>query len=133
MSGRRCDVSGIGQRSKRILRGKPGNVIGRLNGLLDCRSREVRGAGIASALADKDRDAQRFVAVSLYVFELAFAYRDTQATALGGLSGGVAGAEDVQRLAQLSKAYPNLVGAIVGKALYEGRCDVAGLLVAARG
>jgi phosphoribosylformimino-5-aminoimidazole carboxamide ribotide isomerase len=48
-------------------------------------------------------------------------------------SGGVAGAEDVQRLAQLSKAYPNLVGAIVGKALYEGRCDVAGLLVAARG
>jgi len=48
-------------------------------------------------------------------------------------SGGVAGAEDVRRLGQLSKAYPNLVGAIVGKALYEGRCDVAGLLVAARG
>lgn len=48
-------------------------------------------------------------------------------------SGGVAGTEDVRRLAQLSKAYPNLVGAIVGKALYEGRCDVAGLLVAARG
>jgi phosphoribosylformimino-5-aminoimidazole carboxamide ribonucleotide (ProFAR) isomerase len=33
----------------------------------------------------------------------------------------------------MSKAYPNLVGAIVGKALYEGRCDVAGLVVAARG
>jgi phosphoribosylformimino-5-aminoimidazole carboxamide ribotide isomerase len=48
-------------------------------------------------------------------------------------SGGVAGAEDVRRLAQLSKAYPNLVGAIVGKALYEGRCDVPGLLAAARG
>jgi phosphoribosylformimino-5-aminoimidazole carboxamide ribotide isomerase len=48
-------------------------------------------------------------------------------------SGGVAGTEDVRRLAQLSQAYPNLVGAIVGKALYEGRCDVAGLLVAARG
>ncbi len=48
-------------------------------------------------------------------------------------SGGVAGAEDVRRLAQMSKAYPNLVGAIVGKALYEGRCDVPGLLVAARG
>lgn len=47
-------------------------------------------------------------------------------------SGGVANAEDVRRLAQLSKAYPNLVGAIVGKALYEGHCDVAGLLVAAR-
>lgn len=47
-------------------------------------------------------------------------------------SGGVAGAEDVARLAALSKAYPNLVGAIVGKALYEGRCDVAGLLQAAK-
>ena len=93
MSGRRCDVSSIGQRSKRILRGKTGNVISRLDGLLDRRSREVRGVGIASALADIDRDAQRFVAVSLYVFELAFAYRDTQATALGGFSGGVAGAD----------------------------------------
>ena len=45
-------------------------------------------------------------------------------------SGGVAGAEDVARLAEMAKAYPNLVGAIVGKALYEGRCDVAGLLKA---
>jgi phosphoribosylformimino-5-aminoimidazole carboxamide ribotide isomerase len=48
-------------------------------------------------------------------------------------SGGVAGTEDVARLAALSKAYPNLVGAIVGKALYEGRCDVRGLLAATRG
>ena len=47
-------------------------------------------------------------------------------------SGGVAGTEDVARLARMSKAYPNLVGAIVGKALYEGRCDVAGLLAACR-
>jgi phosphoribosylformimino-5-aminoimidazole carboxamide ribotide isomerase len=47
-------------------------------------------------------------------------------------SGGVAGTEDVARLAQLSRAYRNLVGAIVGKALYEGRCDVAGLLQACR-
>jgi phosphoribosylformimino-5-aminoimidazole carboxamide ribotide isomerase len=47
-------------------------------------------------------------------------------------SGGVAGTEDVARLARMSKAYPNLVGAIVGKALYEGRCDVAGLLQACR-
>jgi phosphoribosylformimino-5-aminoimidazole carboxamide ribonucleotide (ProFAR) isomerase len=36
----------------------------------------------------------------------------------------------VARLAEMAKAYPNLVGAIVGKALYEGRCDVAGLLKA---
>lgn len=47
-------------------------------------------------------------------------------------SGGVAGTDDVARLAQMAKAYPNLVGAIVGKALYEGRCDVAGLLRACR-
>jgi phosphoribosylformimino-5-aminoimidazole carboxamide ribonucleotide (ProFAR) isomerase len=33
----------------------------------------------------------------------------------------------------MSKAYPNLVGAIVGKALYEGRCDVQGLLAVTRG
>ena len=45
-------------------------------------------------------------------------------------SGGVSGTEDVVRLAEMAKAYPNLVGAIVGKALYEGRCDVAGLLKA---
>jgi len=56
-----------------------------------------------------------------------------QACACGVIaSGGVAGTEDVARLAQLSRAYPNLVGAIVGKALYEGRCDVAGLLQACR-
>jgi hypothetical protein len=46
------------------------------------------------------------------------------------ISGGVSGTEDVVRLAEMAKAYPNLVGAIVGKALYEGRCDVAGLLKA---
>jgi phosphoribosylformimino-5-aminoimidazole carboxamide ribotide isomerase len=48
-------------------------------------------------------------------------------------SGGVSGTDDVARLAAMAKAYPNLVGAIVGKALYEGRCDVPGLLAAARG
>ena len=45
-------------------------------------------------------------------------------------SGGVSGTADVARLAEMAKAYPNLVGAIVGEALYEGRCDVAGLLKA---
>jgi len=40
--------------------------------------------------------------------------------------------QGLARLAQMAKAYPNLVGAIVGKALYEGRCDVAGLLQACR-
>jgi len=47
-------------------------------------------------------------------------------------SGGVASTEDVRKLAQLSKAYPNLVGAIVGKALYEGRTTVSALLEATK-
>jgi phosphoribosylformimino-5-aminoimidazole carboxamide ribotide isomerase len=45
-------------------------------------------------------------------------------------SGGVASAADVAKLAQLSKVYPHLVGVIVGKALYEGRTNVAELLAA---
>jgi phosphoribosylformimino-5-aminoimidazole carboxamide ribotide isomerase len=48
-------------------------------------------------------------------------------------SGGVAGTNDIVRLAQLARTHRNLSGAIVGKALYEGRCDVASLLVAAKG
>ncbi len=47
-------------------------------------------------------------------------------------SGGVASSEDVAKLAQLSKAYPNLVGVIVGKALYEGRTNVTELLKVSR-
>jgi phosphoribosylformimino-5-aminoimidazole carboxamide ribotide isomerase len=47
-------------------------------------------------------------------------------------SGGVASAADVAKLAQLSKVYPHLVGVIVGKALYEGRTNVAELLAACR-
>ena len=47
-------------------------------------------------------------------------------------SGGVASSEDVAKLAQLSKAYPNLVGVIVGKAIYEGRTNVTELLKVSR-
>jgi phosphoribosylformimino-5-aminoimidazole carboxamide ribotide isomerase len=47
-------------------------------------------------------------------------------------SGGVASTDDVTKLAQLARAYPNLVGAIVGKALYEGRTTVGDLLQASR-
>jgi phosphoribosylformimino-5-aminoimidazole carboxamide ribotide isomerase len=47
-------------------------------------------------------------------------------------SGGVANADDVSKLAQLAKAYPNLVGVIVGRALYEGRTNVTELLKASR-
>lgn len=46
-------------------------------------------------------------------------------------SGGVAGVEDVRQLRGLGKG--NLVGVIVGKALYEGRVGMAELLAAGRG
>ncbi|HRT04682.1 MAG TPA: 1-(5-phosphoribosyl)-5-[(5-phosphoribosylamino)methylideneamino]imidazole-4-carboxamide isomerase [Kiritimatiellia bacterium] len=45
-------------------------------------------------------------------------------------SGGITTADDVVRLRRLGKA--NLAGAIVGKALYEGRTTLADLLAAAR-
>jgi phosphoribosylformimino-5-aminoimidazole carboxamide ribotide isomerase len=45
-------------------------------------------------------------------------------------SGGITTAEDIVRLRALKKA--NLAGAIVGKALYEGRTSMAELLAAAR-
>lgn len=45
-------------------------------------------------------------------------------------SGGITTAEDIVRLRGLGKA--NLAGAIVGKALYEGRTSMADLLAAAR-
>lgn len=48
-------------------------------------------------------------------------------------SGGVGGREDVVRLAELARIHPNLEGAIVGKALYERRVDLADLLAIASG
>jgi len=45
-------------------------------------------------------------------------------------SGGITTADDIRRLRALGK--PNLAGAIVGKALYEGRTTMAELLAAAR-
>lgn len=40
-------------------------------------------------------------------------------------SGGVSSVDDLRRFASLSKDYPNLEGVIVGKALYDGRIDIA--------
>ena len=47
-------------------------------------------------------------------------------------SGGVAGRDDIVRLAKLARVRPRLDGAIVGKALYEGRATIRDLLSAAR-
>ena len=88
----RGDVTGIWQRSERVLGGKTGDVKRRLNRLLDGCRRKVRGAGITPALADVNRDTKRLVAVALDVFELALAHRDAQATALRGFSCGICGA-----------------------------------------
>ena len=45
-------------------------------------------------------------------------------------SGGISSADDIRRLRALDR--PNLAGAIVGKALYEGRVTLSDLLAAAR-
>jgi phosphoribosylformimino-5-aminoimidazole carboxamide ribotide isomerase len=39
-------------------------------------------------------------------------------------SGGVSGLDDIRRLQQLTEQCPNLVGVIIGKALYDGRVDL---------
>lgn len=45
-------------------------------------------------------------------------------------SGGVAGPEDIRRLA---RAHPNIEGVVIGRALYDGRLDPADALAAAAG
>lgn len=47
-------------------------------------------------------------------------------------SGGVTTVADVRRLAAAAKGQPNLAGAIVGRALYEGTLSVAAAVAAAR-
>ncbi len=47
-------------------------------------------------------------------------------------SGGVTTAADVRNLACAERSHPNLVGAIIGRALYEGTLTVAAALEAAR-
>lgn len=47
-------------------------------------------------------------------------------------SGGVSTLKDVERLAEVSRNQPNLIGAIVGRALYEGTIQVADAVRIAR-
>jgi len=47
-------------------------------------------------------------------------------------SGGVTTAADVRNLARAEQSHPNLVAAIVGRALYEGTLTVADAILAAR-
>jgi phosphoribosylformimino-5-aminoimidazole carboxamide ribotide isomerase len=48
-------------------------------------------------------------------------------------SGGVTTVDDVRRLALAAKGQPKLIGAIVGRALYEGTISMAQAVTAARG
>jgi phosphoribosylformimino-5-aminoimidazole carboxamide ribotide isomerase len=48
-------------------------------------------------------------------------------------SGGVGSVDDIDALASLRAGGRSLAGAIVGRALYEGRVDLAEALVAATG
>ncbi len=48
-------------------------------------------------------------------------------------SGGVASLADIENLADLSIKYPNLDGAVVGKALYEGKVDLRSIVELANG
>lgn len=44
------------------------------------------------------------------------------------VSGGVGGAEHLERIAEAARGEPGIVGVIVGKAIYEGRVDLAAAL-----
>ncbi len=48
-------------------------------------------------------------------------------------SGGVTTLEDVAKLASASRSHPGLVGAIIGRAIYEGTIDVAEAISLAQG
>ncbi len=47
-------------------------------------------------------------------------------------SGGVSRLEDVRRLAETSREHPKLIGAIIGRAIYEGTLTVSDAIAAAR-
>ena len=48
-------------------------------------------------------------------------------------SGGVTTLADVERLTEVSRQQPKLVGAIIGRALYEGTINVADAVRVAQG
>ncbi|MCY1233114.1 hypothetical protein D9M72_456360 [compost metagenome] len=79
----------LGQAGAIVLGREAGDVVGGLGSGAQRGRREVRGAGIAAALADHDRDPDHLVAVLLDGFHLPLAHRYRQAAAFGDLRGGV--------------------------------------------
>lgn len=49
------------------------------------------------------------------------------------VSGGVGGMDHLEAIARAARSHPGIVGAIVGKALYEGRVDLAEAIARLRG
>jgi phosphoribosylformimino-5-aminoimidazole carboxamide ribotide isomerase len=47
-------------------------------------------------------------------------------------SGGVTDLGDIERLTAISREEPNLIGAITGRAIYEGKLDLAQAVRVAR-
>ena len=90
--GRGGHVLGVGQAGGRILGGEARDVVGGAHRLFERLEREVRGAGVATPLADVDRHAHRFVAVAFDVLDLALANGHRQPAAFGHLRRRVAGA-----------------------------------------
>jgi hypothetical protein len=84
--------------TSRILGGMAGDGAGRLHGALHRFARQVRGAGIAAALAEVDRDAQALVAVVLDGLHLAAPHGDRLAHGGGDFDFGVAGAAGARHL-----------------------------------
>ena len=84
---------GVGQTGKAVFAGKAGNLVGRLDGLIDGFIAEIAGAGVAFSVTDIDRDAQALVAGLLDGLDLALAHIDRQARTLGDVGGRCGGTE----------------------------------------
>ena len=108
-------VGRVGQAGRRVLGREARNVVGRLHRLLDRRARKVRRAGIATALADIDGDAERLVAIALDVLEFAHARRHRQAHPFRHLGAGIAGTGAAAHRQRVFDDLPELVAG-VGKA-----------------
>jgi hypothetical protein len=113
-------IGRLGQAGGAVLSGEAGDVVGRLHRLAQRGRREVRGAGIAAALAEVDRHADRLVAVALDVFDVPLAHRHRQAAAFGHLHPRIAGAELAGLLQHVFDQFGKLRAA-VGKAARGGR------------
>jgi hypothetical protein len=86
------DVGRVGQAGGRVLGGEAGDVVGRLHRAFQRGTRKVGGAGVAAALAQVDRHAQRLVAVCSTVSSSPRA-RSPTGPALGGFGAGIGGAQ----------------------------------------